>query len=108
MRTRMRTQVRPMRLGTRGGVVHTRDRHAARRHEQPQPLASMPVSVAGGQHERAIWHPDQTYRGVEKGEERKMNMSRHEPAVYTVRAATVDLLLGIQMARQQRANQGRL
>ena len=37
-----------------------------------------------------------------------MNMSRHEPAVYTVRAATVDLLLGIQMARQQRANQGEL
>jgi len=93
-----------MRLGTRGGIAHSSDRHATRRHEQPRPLASMPVSVAGGRHERAIWHPDQTYRG----REREMNMSRHEPAAYTVRAATVDLLLGIQMARQQRANQGRL
>jgi len=37
-----------------------------------------------------------------------MDMSRHAPAVYTVRAATVDLRLGMQMARQQRANQGRL
>lgn len=31
-------------------------------------------------------------------------MSRHKLAVYTVRAATVDLLLEIQMARQLRAN----
>jgi hypothetical protein len=62
----------------------------------------MPVSVAGGLHERAIWHPDETYRRAE------MNMSCHEAAMYTMRAAIVDLLLGIQMARQQRANQGEL
>jgi hypothetical protein len=70
MRTRMRTPLRPMRLGTRGGVAHTGDRYATQRHEQPQPLASMPVSVAGGQHERAIWHPDQTHWGIKRGEER--------------------------------------
>jgi hypothetical protein len=70
MRTRMRTPLRPMRLGTRGGVAHTSDRHTTRRHERPQSLASMSVSVAGGHHERAIWHPDQTHRGRERGEER--------------------------------------
>jgi hypothetical protein len=37
-----------------------------------------------------------------------MNMSRYEPAVYTVRAATVDLPLGIQMICQQSADQGEL
>jgi hypothetical protein len=37
-----------------------------------------------------------------------MKMSLHEPAWYTVRAATVDLRLGIQMARQQGAHQGEL
>ena len=35
-----------------------------------------------------------------------MNMSRHESAVYTVRAATMDLLLGIKMARQQKSKRG--
>jgi hypothetical protein len=35
-----------------------------------------------------------------------MNMTRHESAVYTVRAATMDLLLGIKMARQQKSKRG--
>jgi len=71
------------------------------------PFASMPVRVAGGRHERAIWRPDQTYRGVER-DEHVAPRTRREPAVYTVRAATVDLLLGIQMARQQQASEEEL